>query len=598
VSTGQVIDAGTLAAFLGVNTHLNYSGTAYQNVPAVINALNFLGVHRLRDVAGQTFTSAYDAVARQGFQFDFIAPGGQQQLDVGDLVGRLSSFAAAHPGAIASIEGPNEINIAPVAHAGQMGFAGGVAYQQALYSAAKADPQLAPIPVIAVSLGTGDPATFAQLGDISSVVDQGNAHIYTPFGRQPAAEFSRLVGLAQSVAPGRAVAVTETGYTSDQNSSAGVDEWIQAKLVTNLVLDAARSGVASAYLYELVDNPLSSGAGGGSFGLFHSDWSPKYAAYAVHNLLQEIAHPSGILSPLAGPPDYTLLGLPAQGSSLSFREPDGTYTIAVWAEPNIWNAGARSEVAVADQDVTVALAQPVANYAVYDPLKGTVIQTGGPTGAIHIPVSDHPVLVELHGLGFLGSAGPDVIQGWEGTANGIRGGAGDDRLTGGNDFNDVNGELGNDTLIGRSVLGDLLMGGQGNDSIDASQSTGRNQLNGNLGNDALVGGAGGDTLRGGQGDDVIAGGGGDDFLSGDLGRNTLTGGPGADGFHASAGGLEVITDFSGRAGDRILIDSGIGYQLGQQGADLHIFLSGPAGGEVVLQNVQQSAFQPGWILQF
>jgi hypothetical protein len=594
VPTGQVIDASTLAGAFGVNTHLNYPGTAYQNLPAVENALNYLELHRLRDVGGQTFTSAYDVLASQNFQFDFIAPSGANQLDVGVLAARLQAFASNHPGAVVGIEGPNESNNQPVNFNGQMGEAGGVAFQQALFQAAKASAVLAPIPVIGLSLGTDDPAAYAALGDMSGVVDQGNAHIFMTLGREPSLDFGRLLNLAQSVTPGRPIAVTETGYPTDAGEPVGVDEITQAKLTLNLLLDAARSGVASTYLYELVDNGFSTGSGGASFGLFRGDWSPKPVASAIHNLfdLFNTTQPGESRPP--APPDYTLSGL--NGASLTVHEIDGTYDLVVWAEPRIWDGVNHVAIAAAPQSVTVTLAQPVAGYAVYDPLAGPgAIQGGGVTDTINLSVTDHPVVIELHAAAWLGTPLNDTLRGADGGDNLIFGNEGADSIVGGNGVNTINGNSGDDVIVGRSLLGDWIRGGQGNDSINAQQSIGHNSINGNLGADIILGGAGGDTLHGGQGDDLVMGGGAADWISGDMGHDTLAGGGGADVFHASNGGTGVVIDFDGAAGDRVQVDYGTHYHLQQEGADLHIILEAPEQGELVLQNVQQSAFSRGWI---
>ena len=55
---------------------------------------------------------------------------------------------------------------------------------------------------------------------------------------------------------------------------------------------------------------------------------------------------------------------------------------------------------------------------------------------------------------------------------------------------------------------------------------------------------------------------GADTLSGDRGADTLTGGDGADRFLIGAdSGADLITDFNGRAGDRIEIVGGVDYQI-------------------------------------
>jgi Ca2+-binding RTX toxin-like protein len=207
-----------------------------------------------------------------------------------------------------------------------------------------------------------------------------------------------------------------------------------------------------------------------------------------------------------------------------------------------------------------------------------------------------------------GGPGNDELRGW-GTSDSLTGGAGDDTLYGGpgaetmfggdgNDiivggagFNRVNGNAGDDTIVGHSTVGDWLSGGQGNDTIDASASTGNNIINGNMGNDTVIGGLGADTLRGGQGDDVIHAGSGNDWISGDLGNNTIYGGQGMDIFHAGAG-HDYVNGW--HSGDVVQVATGVTYTVTQVGADVHVVFSN--GGEMDLLSVQQQSLQPGWIV--
>jgi Ca2+-binding RTX toxin-like protein len=191
----------------------------------------------------------------------------------------------------------------------------------------------------------------------------------------------------------------------------------------------------------------------------------------------------------------------------------------------------------------------------------------------------------------------DTITGGGGRDT-IFGGNGDDSIATGADHSVVNGNQGQDTIIGRSEVGDWLSGGQGNDVIELSASTGNNIVNGNRGQDTVIGGLEGDTLRGGQGDDVIRGGPGGDRIFGDQGADTLTGGAGADRFQFAYGfGADQITDFDGVAGgDRIVLSGPVtGYQITQAGSDVTIVLNSGVGDVVTLRN-QTVPFQSDWIL--
>jgi len=191
-------------------------------------------------------------------------------------------------------------------------------------------------------------------------------------------------------------------------------------------------------------------------------------------------------------------------------------------------------------------------------------------------------------------AGNDTLVGAQ-VSDTLRGGQGDDSITGGGAYNEINGNQGQDTIVGRSHVGDSLMGGQGEDLIDARASAGHDSINGNMGDDAIWAGSAGAVLWGGQGDDVIHGGTGSDWLSGDRGQNTVWGGAGADVFHGMAQGQTRVMDFNAAEGDRVQIDPGVGWHVSQQGDDTLISLDG--GGQLVLAGVQSASLSGAWIFQ-
>jgi Ca2+-binding RTX toxin-like protein len=189
-----------------------------------------------------------------------------------------------------------------------------------------------------------------------------------------------------------------------------------------------------------------------------------------------------------------------------------------------------------------------------------------------------------------GSGGNDSIDGRNGTSY-LRGDDGDDRIVGGAGFDDINGNMGNDT--GSGGLGDdWVVGGKDNDSL--SGGAGNDLVYGNIGNDTCEGGDGADIVRGGQNVDLVSGGAGNDYLSGDKGDDTMTGGAGADVFHSFGdAGLDIVTDFNGAEGDRILLDPGTQYTLEQVGGQAVINVAG--GAQMVLQGVTLASLASGWI---
>jgi VCBS repeat-containing protein len=86
-----------------------------------------------------------------------------------------------------------------------------------------------------------------------------------------------------------------------------------------------------------------------------------------------------------------------------------------------------------------------------------------------------------------------------------------------NDFIDLTGTEGNDTLVGTAGINTLS--GRGGDDV-LNGLGGNDVLFGDAGNDQLLGGAGHDRLFGGDGDDTLAGGSGNDRLNGAAGDDT------------------------------------------------------------------------------
>jgi Ca2+-binding RTX toxin-like protein len=135
-------------------------------------------------------------------------------------------------------------------------------------------------------------------------------------------------------------------------------------------------------------------------------------------------------------------------------------------------------------------------------------------------------------LNALGFSGPVILNGGAGDDT-LIGGAGDDELVGGDGTDTVVQEVDADMILtddsltgmGTDYLDSIerarLIGGAGNNTIDASGFSGQAYLDG---------GDGDDTLVGGDGDDTIIGGNGNDTITTSSGQDTITGGEGDDTF--------------------------------------------------------------------
>ena len=164
------------------------------------------------------------------------------------------------------------------------------------------------------------------------------------------------------------------------------------------------------------------------------------------------------------------------------------------------------------------------------------------------------------------------------TAITIEAGDGDDTIIGSDEFGElIDGGDGNDT-INAGAGDDTIDGGDGNDSIIAG--AGADRIDGDDGQDFIDGGSGNDTVDAGNGNDFVLGDDGDDSIDAGDGADMVDGGAGADFLNGSSGvdvldgGADNDIVFGGSEND--IVNGGDGNDIvnGQAGNDT---VSGDAG---------------------
>jgi hypothetical protein len=383
---------------LGVDTHIAYTDGGYANITNVIADLKYLGITQVRDgisngADGSAPLSSYIAIAEAGIRFTFI-------IDVSSTasltatLNLINQVAAAVPGSVTAVEGPNEINNQPVTYNNVSGLQGALNEQADIYTAVHSDPALSGVPVdYFTGYGAGGLAVGPDPSMTPGLADYDNQHPYPNNAQAPEAYVARAVALENETSSTAPAVYTETGYTTDQ-----VNAEVQAKYELDLVMDTAAEGISKTYLYELMDAYAPGSAqGDAGFGLFDYTTAPKEAATALHvltTLLQDGGANAASFVPTAF--SYSITGLPSTGHSLAVEESDGSKIISVWNEPQIWNSATQTEISVAASAVTVGLGASYASVSVYDPLVGTnPIATYSNVSSVAIAVTDHPLLVKF-----------------------------------------------------------------------------------------------------------------------------------------------------------------------------------------------------------
>ena len=372
---------------LGVNTHMDAVSTGYGNVALVAQDLAYLGVGNIRDHAWNVDLPAYRQLIAGGVKLDLI---------VDDNPAAATAAMAPIRAAIIAFEGANEVDVSgqSVAHA--------VAEQQALYAAVKNSPLLSAIPVLNESVG--DPNNYAAYLAAAPFSDVTNLHAYAAWGDVP--RFVIPVRIDSETVAGKPSVITETGYFTMLNNKvdpSGVSESVQARLTLDTVFDSFKAGVSQTYLYELLDELPDPNQTNPEFhyGLFHADGTPKLAATALHNLTSILTAPTA-----TGPTTPTLTpsfaGMTGEASSLTLAGTNGESFITVWAEPQIWNTAAQTELPVTTSQITVNLGAIVGSVSVFDPTVGTTpIATYSNVSQLTLSVTDHPLIVRASGVGLV-----------------------------------------------------------------------------------------------------------------------------------------------------------------------------------------------------
>ncbi|SFN60578.1 hypothetical protein SAMN05216573_116135 [Bradyrhizobium sp. Rc3b] len=404
MSDQTILSASGFIDSIGVNTHAGFGWTGYNNLALMVDDLEYLGVTHLRDAMGTSPAAqpVVDGLAAAGYKFDFLVSSALPQTGTTGLqnyIASLQKFVTSHPGSISAIEGLNEANHQPFSYNGSSSLTAAAQFQSALYQAVNANAALGSIPVYNLSLAYNDPQGYSQLGDMSGSVDYANAHAYVSTSLTTGSSISATLSAVMAAAPGKPVVITETGYTTQANTQyLGVNETVQAKSILNTLVDAYKAGVSATYLYELFDRDSSAGNTNpeANFGLFNSDGTPKLAATAIHNLTTILADDGkGGLQP-TDPLNYTLSNMPATGNSMVLGKSNGAYELVVWAEPKLWKDSNDTEISNPTETVTVNLGGVHHSVKVYDTLTGTTaIASYTDVSTITIPVSDHPLIIEI-----------------------------------------------------------------------------------------------------------------------------------------------------------------------------------------------------------
>jgi hypothetical protein len=354
-SATRAISANTFVDSIGVNIHLHHADTPYGNFAAVRDALQTLGVHHIRDgLIDTTWTAYYDRLnelGHIGIKATLITSPKQSPALLVDYPRRV-------PDAFEAYEAPNELDIN-----GDPRWAATLkAFLPVLHNVAGASSAARIFPIIGPSLT--QPNSFPELAGSQQFFDSANLHNYMG-GRNPGTpgwgdhgygSFQWHLDHATHAWPGKPIVTTETGYFNDLSKSDAVPERIAGKYIPRLLFEQTLHGIQRTYIYELVDLGRPGQPGDTTYGLLHSDFTPKPAFLAVQSILQLLRDPGPDFH--VGQLNFILAGELSNVHRLLLQKRNGDFYLAVWIEQPGYDVNTRKLLEVPGQNVALQLSQP------------------------------------------------------------------------------------------------------------------------------------------------------------------------------------------------------------------------------------------------
>ena len=346
----EVFSAYDLLNSIGVNTHLHYTDTPYNDFDELIKPkLLELGVKHIRDgvytyegVNADTFYyKRLRSLVAEGVQVNLITAMDTQWGEATDysLLPDVYDWLA---GGLVSFEGINEPDLQGVEDWVDITRAA----QQTLYETVKGDPKLSDVSV----LGPSPAFEGSKLGDLNAYLDYGNLHPY-PGGKMPTGDednqsTARELERTASISASKPAMITETGYHTALKTDSNhlpTSEEATATYVPRLFLDAFERGVPRTYLYEFLSTQGNAETNPeGAFGLLRHDGSETPAYKSLQALVAPLqdAQPLANLTPL----EYTLVSEPEDLRTQLYQVDETSYVLALWLERSSWDRRERRDI--------------------------------------------------------------------------------------------------------------------------------------------------------------------------------------------------------------------------------------------------------------
>lgn len=248
-------------------------------------------------------------------------------------------------------------------------------FQNALYSALKADPQTSALEVLPPPM-----ANVVKCRDIANVSFNTASVHYYPGGQRPTGgpgylAFSTLLSDASCLKNPKInnmpLIVSEAGYHTyiNQPGHPGISEAAYAKYAPRIFTEFFNRGIKRTYLYQLRDDPLPANPPSPMeyyFGLVDFNNIKKLPFFRIKNLISLLSDTTSwngsswsYPSFTPGALDYTLTGETHNVQQLLLQKSNGEYYLLLWQDISVYNTSTHADITNPAAVVTLNLNTPI-----------------------------------------------------------------------------------------------------------------------------------------------------------------------------------------------------------------------------------------------
>ncbi|NEW85404.1 MAG: hypothetical protein GZ094_24000 [Mariniphaga sp.] len=375
--TEKAIEANIAANAVGINTHINYTGTIYDTRyhDIIKPRLAELGTKHIRDHFGNTTINARFQELAHNYNIKLLIinnDGGKDLETTRQEIKRLNAINPDKP-VVESIEPANERDNGWKKTDGSSDWERLCIYMENYYTVFKNDQATANIPLLGPSFANTRKSAESFSGvcnKINSLIDIGNTHIYSGLnpenGLSGGWEISLDVAIAnyKKISGDKLIIDSETGYkmSSGQSGHPAVSQRTAAKYAPRLVLNRVKKGFERVYFYQLINNSED-------FGLLNNDGSPRLQFTALKNFISLMNDPGENFMP--GTLSFNLDGDLKDIEHMVFQKRDGRFYLLVWQGANCSSEGTNNnnyiDINNTERKITLTFKEKIASVKQYRP---------------------------------------------------------------------------------------------------------------------------------------------------------------------------------------------------------------------------------------